>query len=128
MLSPPPRPLRVLVVDDNIDAADSLTMVLRFSGYRANAVYNGPRALVAAAAEPPDLILLDLAMPLMNGHEVVRNLKADAVLEDVPVIMITGNATETERQKALGAGCLAFLAKPVDFAELGTLLVEVMRS
>jgi two-component system, sensor histidine kinase len=121
-------PLNVLVVDDNFDAADSLVTVLRFAGYRASAVYNGWRALRVAAMEPPDVLLLDLAMPGLNGHEVIRSLKADPLLKDVPVVVVTGNATEEEQRKAFTGGCAAFLPKPLDFIRLGALLMSVSQA
>ena len=120
-------PLNVLVVDDNFDAADSLVKVLQFAGYRASAAYNGWRALRVAAMEPPDLLLLDLAMPGLNGHDVMRSLKADPVLKDVPVVVITGNTSEEEQRKAITGGCAAFLVKPLDFIRLGTLLMSVSK-
>jgi CheY-like chemotaxis protein len=127
MQPPPTIALRILVVDDFRDVADSLVMALRLHGHQATAVYSGEDALTAATVDKPDVILLDLAMPLMNGHQVVRHLKADAVLEDVPIIMVTANATEMERLIAVGAGCDAFFPKPLDWPRFMEVLGKIVR-
>jgi DNA-binding response OmpR family regulator len=119
--------LRILVVDDYRDVADSLVMALRLHGHQATAVYTGADALTAAAADKPDVVLLDLAMPHTSGYIVVRQMKANPALKDVPVIMVTGNDAEMERLLALGAGCDAFFPKPLDWPRFKEVLGKMTR-
>jgi CheY-like chemotaxis protein len=119
--------LCILVVDNDHDAADSFALALQLLGHQARAVYKSQEALTAAAVNRPDLLLLEPAPPGLDEHPVLMQLKTDPLLEGVPVIVVTGNATEAERQKSLAAGCVAFLAKPVDFPGLEVLLGQVAR-
>jgi PAS domain S-box-containing protein len=104
---------RVLVVDDNIDAARTMVMLLQMSGHRASMVHNGPDALAAATAEPPDAILLDIGLPGMNGYEVARRMRAEPVLERTALIALTGWGSEADKRKAIDAGFDTHLTKPV---------------
>ncbi len=113
--------LRVLVVDDNVDAAESLAMLLRYSGHEVRAVHTGPRALQAAQAESPDVILLDIGLPGMDGYEVARRLREQGAGK-VHLIAMTGYGQETDRQRSQDAGFDFHLVKPVDLAKLQELL------
>ncbi len=104
---------RVLVVDDNIDAARTMVMLLEMSGHRASMVHNGPDALAAATAEPPDAILLDIGLPGMNGYEVARRMRSEPALDRTALIALTGWGSEADKRKAIDAGFDTHLTKPV---------------
>jgi CheY-like chemotaxis protein len=104
--------VRVLVVDDLADAADSLALLLRFQGVEARTAYDGLSALNAAEEFAPRVVLLDLGLPGLNGWEVARRLKA---LEKPPfVCAVSGHVREEDRQKSAAAGVDLHLAKPVE--------------
>lgn len=111
-------PRRVLIVDDNEDAADSLAMLLSLSGHDVRTAYDGHQALEVAAAFAPNLILLDIGLPRMSGHEVCRTLRATLAGRDVVVVAVTGWNQEHDRQLSAAAGFDAHLAKPIDFDTL----------
>jgi signal transduction histidine kinase/ActR/RegA family two-component response regulator len=105
---------RVLIVDDNPDVAESLTMVLELLGHRVQAVHDGPLALDAARAQPPDLMLVDIGLPKMNGYEVARTVRADPALERVVLIALTGYGSAEDRARSRAAGFDHHLVKPVN--------------
>src|SRR6476660_3409872 len=113
-----PAGLRLLVVDDNRDAADSLAMLLGLWGHQARVAYDGPAALRAAEAEPPDAVLLDLALPGRSGYHLAEDLRPAAL------IAVTGYADEGLREQARAAGFDHFFVKPVDLEALRGLLGE----
>ncbi|HEY3121666.1 MAG TPA: response regulator [Vicinamibacteria bacterium] len=114
----------VLVVDDHEDARESYARVLAANGYRAEAAANGLEALDKAVALQPDLIVMDLSMPGLNGWEATRRLKMMESTQEIPVIAVTAHVVGHAREVALAAGCDAFLTKPC-FPE--DLLREVAR-
>jgi CheY-like chemotaxis protein len=95
---------KVLVVDDNADAAESLAMVLELAGQDVRTVYDGPGALVEAGAFRPDIIILDIGMPGMNGHEVALRLRQKPELESVRLIAMTGWGQAGDRRTSEEAG------------------------
>ena len=104
---------RILVVDDERLNINVLVELLR-PDYKIMAAINGTQALKAArSANPPDLILLDVMMPEMDGYEVCRLLKADEATCEIPIIFVSGADQEEDRIRAVEAGAVAFLAKPV---------------
>ena len=107
---------RVLIVDDNRDAADSLAMLLQFEGRQTLCVYSGEQALEVLAAFQPQLVLLDIGLPGMDGYEVARRLKAAA--RGLHVIALSGYAQLEDRQRSAAAGFDAHLVKPVDLDAL----------
>jgi PAS domain S-box-containing protein len=107
---------RVLIVDDNRDAADSLAMLLQFEGRQTLCVYSGEQALEVLAAFQPQLVLLDIGLPGMDGYEVARRLKAAA--PGLHVIALSGYAQLEDRQRSAAAGFDAHLVKPVDLDAL----------
>jgi CheY-like chemotaxis protein len=109
---------RILVVDDNPDNRDVLSRILELSGYAVISAMNGIHALDIAEQERPDLILMDLAMPEMDGWEATSNLKTRPHLAHIPVIALTGHVTSDDIRRAIHAGCQDYLAKPVDFDRL----------
>jgi PAS domain S-box-containing protein len=115
---------RVLVVDDHADAADSLAMMLRAEGHDVRVARNGPDALAAVRASPPEVMLLDLGMPGMDGFEVARQVRNDGG-QGVLLVALTGWGQEEDRRRTRAAGFDHHLVKPADPAELRTLLARV---
>lgn len=106
-----PEPL-VLVVDDYADAREMYCEYLQFSGFRVAEATNGLEALEQAFSLGPDIILMDLSLPAMDGWEATRRLKADERTRDIPVVALTGHALAGYSDGALEAGCDAFVTKP----------------
>jgi CheY-like chemotaxis protein len=109
---------RILVVDDNVDAAHSLAQVLQLDGHESEPVYGAVEALERAQSFRPDVILLDIGLPQMDGYEVARRLRQLDGFADIRLIALTGYGQHEDRQRSLAAGFDAHLAKPVDFAAL----------
>ncbi len=118
--SAPPR--RVLVVDDNRDAAESLAMLVEHGGHAAVVAYDGAAALAAAERERPDVVLLDIGLPQMNGHDVCREIRKAPWGQTMRVVALTGWGQEEDRRRSREAGFDAHLVKPVDFDALLKLL------
>ena len=108
-----PKPPRILVVDDGHDAADSLCMVLRMFGADADVVYDGEAALLAMEAKRPDIVLLDLSMPGMDGYEVAQRLRVNPEYDLVRLIALTGWGTDEDRIRSEAAGFSEHWVKPV---------------
>jgi cyclic di-GMP phosphodiesterase len=111
-------PERILIVDDEADARVPLAMLLRREGFEVRDASDGESALAECAAFRPDLILLDILMPGMNGFEVCWRIKAVPETRLTPVVLITGLSGTEERIKGINAGADDFLSKPIDFNEL----------
>jgi CheY-like chemotaxis protein len=118
-----PVPLRVLVVDDNADAADMLASLLSAWGHRARAVYDGRAAVDAAKQDDPDIALIDIGMPDMDGYETARAMRHEAG-SSARLVALTGYAQPSDVAAALEAGFDRHVAKPVDAKTLRKLLVE----
>jgi len=103
---------RVLVVEDYADAREMYSEYLQYSGYEVVEATNGMEALQRAVEDQPDIILMDLSLPVMDGWEATRRLKADARTADIPVVALTGHALAGISDGALRAGCDAFVTKP----------------
>ncbi|MEX1024390.1 MAG: response regulator [Planctomycetota bacterium] len=116
---------RVLVVDDNRDGANSLTKLLQVLGHEVDTSYDGLDALTVAAQTRPDLVLLDIGMPKMNGHEVCRRLREQPWGRSVTVVALTGWSDEQTRSQATEAGFDGHLTKPVEFAALAEWLERI---
>jgi CheY-like chemotaxis protein len=110
-MSTDPGPL-ILVVDDYEDAREMYAEYLRFSGFRVAEARNGNEALEQAFALMPDLILMDLSLPGMDGWEATRQLKADGRTRHIPVVALTGHALAGASEGAKKAGCDSFVTKP----------------
>ena len=115
--SSPPAP-NLLIVDDSPDNLALLAGMLEGRGFRVRPVISGERALQAAQSEPPDLVLLDINMPDMDGYEVCRRFKADATLQAVPVIFISAMNGVIDKVKSFGAGGVDHIAKPFHLEEV----------
>jgi PAS domain S-box-containing protein len=116
------RRQRILVVDDNRDAADSLAELLRLTGHEVSLAHDGEQALQVAEGLRPDAILLDLGLPGMDGYEVARRMRASPALARTRLIALTGYGQASDRRATADAGFEAHLVKPVDFAALEQLL------
>ena len=113
---------RLLLVDDNIDAATSQAALLRYLGHDVEVAYSGEAALEKARDFRPEIVLLDLGMPGMDGYEVARRLRATPEGADIKLVAQTGWGQEEDRRRTREAGFDAHLAKPVDMAALQRLL------
>jgi len=102
----------VLLVDDYPDAREMYTEYLEFSGFEVIQAGNGAEALQRATDSAPDIILMDLSLPVMDGWEATRHLKADSKTADIPVVALTGHALAGISEGAKKAGCDAFVTKP----------------
>lgn len=114
--------LRVLVVDDNEDAANSLAELLAQEGARVEVAFDGPSALERIGCRPPDLVILDIGMPGMDGHEVARQVRARSDLPQPMLIATSGLGQAADRQRSLEAGFDRHLIKPVPIERFKSLL------
>ena len=110
--------MKILYVEDNEDNADILNRRLGRLGFRLVIATDGVQAIEMAAEQRPDLILMDLSLPIMDGWEATRRIKAAAATKHIPIIALTSHAMVGEREKALAAGCDDFDTKPVELARL----------
>jgi CheY-like chemotaxis protein len=117
-----PHGLRVLVVDDNVDTADSLTLLVELLNHDVRTAYDGPTALEIAVEYRPNVALLDIGLPGLNGYEVATRIRQQAGLEGIVLVAITGYGQESDRQLAMEAGFDHHLVKPVDFDKVQRLL------
>lgn len=106
--------VRILVVDDNVDAAESIAMLLSLEGYKVQSVHAAQAALEAAQSFQPHLVLLDIGLPGMDGYEVARRLRAQQRIERLRLVAITGYGQQSDRERAREAGFDEHLVKPVD--------------
>jgi len=110
--------IRVLLVEDNEMNRDMLSRRLSRKGFEVSVALDGAEAVQVAAANSPALILMDMSLPVMDGWEATRRLKADVATAAIPVIGLTAHAMEGDRQKCLAAGCDDYDTKPVDLPRL----------
>jgi CheY-like chemotaxis protein len=105
---------RVLVIEDDADNADSLALLLRLAGHRVLVVRDGTMAVAAARGFRPDVVLLDIALPGLDGYEVARRLRREPGLEGTLVVAVSGYGQAQDKRRALEAGCDAHMTKPAD--------------
>ncbi|HKI38309.1 MAG TPA: PAS domain S-box protein [Gemmataceae bacterium] len=117
--------LRVLVVEDNVDAAQSLAMLLQVSGHQVRMAHTGPTALEAALDYRPNVVLLDISLPEMDGYEVAKRIRQQPVLHNVVLVAMTGYGRDADRQRSQEVGFNAHLVKPVDFDKVQEILATV---
>jgi signal transduction histidine kinase/ActR/RegA family two-component response regulator len=115
---------RILVVDDNVDSAESLGLLLRLSGHKVHTAYSGRSALEAAQLNRPEIVMLDIGMPGMDGLEVARRLRDELGLQDVLLVAMTGYGQDEDRRRSQLAGFNSHLVKPIDLERLNTLLEQ----
>ncbi len=109
---------KILLVDDTEDNRDMLMRRLQKRGFDVLIAVDGAEACAMASSELPDLILMDMQMPVMDGYEATRQVKATPETAAIPVIGLTAHAMAGDREKALAAGCDDYEAKPINFSQL----------
>jgi CheY-like chemotaxis protein len=114
-----------MVVDDNVDAASMLAMLLEATGHEVRVEHAPLRALEHAREQPPQVFLLDIGLPGIDGNELARRLRAQAETANAVLIAITGYGQENDRQASLAAGFDHHLVKPVDTAALSAILAQI---
>ncbi|HEX7232170.1 MAG TPA: response regulator [Candidatus Binatia bacterium] len=118
---------RILVVEDHEENRRLLRDLLTSFGYELTEAVTGEDGLIAAEAQPPDLILMDIQLPGIDGYETTRRIKANPVLRKIPVIAVTSYALSGDDVKAFAAGCDAYVTKPFDPAELLDKIQEFLK-
>ena len=109
---------KILLVEDQEMNRDMLSRRLRKRGFEVSIAVDGAEGVEKARAERPDLILMDMSLPVIDGWEATRQLKADDATRAIPVVALTAHAMSTDREKALAAGCDAYETKPVELPRL----------
>lgn len=110
--------MKILLVDDEPDLVSTVEYRLKFANCQVVTASNGQEGLERAAAEKPDVILLDMNMPVMDGHEMLERLRADETLKSIPVIMVTARCTSEDISAASALGVSDYVTKPFDFVQL----------
>ena len=118
---------RILIVEDNEENRDALTRRLERRGFEVLIAVDGNAGVEKAKSEKPDLILMDMNMPELDGWEATRQIKAEPSLRDVPVIALTAHAMTGDRERALEAGCTDYHTKPIEFPKLLAQIETVLR-
>ena len=116
--------ISILAVDDHVANLKLLEAILSRHGYTVRSAINAAEALRLITEEKPRAILMDIALPGMDGYELTRKLKADPQTRDIVVVAVTAYAMKGDREKALAAGCDEYLSKPIDTKELRAILTR----
>jgi CheY-like chemotaxis protein len=109
---------RILLVEDQEMNRDMLSRRLKKRGFEVSIAVDGAEGVDKARSEGPDLILMDMSLPVMDGWEATRTLKSDEATREIPVVALTAHAMSTDREKAMEAGCDAYETKPVELPRL----------
>jgi len=117
----------VLVVEDFDETRFMLKLSMELSGYRVVEATNGQQAVEVARRERPDVILMDIGLPIMDGCKATRLIREDKALRNVTIVAVSANATAEYRVKALAAGCDEYVTKPIDLDYLKTLIADLMQ-
>jgi two-component system cell cycle response regulator DivK len=120
-------PKKILIVDDNQDSRELAVKVLKNRGYQMIEASDGEEALEKALAEKPDLILMDISIPKINGYEVTRRLKSQADFKATPIIALTAHAMKGDKEKAFESGCDGYISKPINVHELPDQIKSYMK-
>ena len=118
----------ILIAEDSADSREMMQVLLETRGYQVIAAHDGMHAVEVALSSLPDLVLLDLELPKLDGLSVTRNLRLDPKLKDTPIIILSGHDPSRFRQEAIAAGCDDYLLKPIDFDLLHELLDRMITS
>ena len=121
-----PEDLTILVVEDYEDASLAMRLALEDQGYRILEASDGAQAVEVAARERPDIVLMDLQLPVLDGLAATRRIRANPELRDTVVVAVTAHNEGDYRAQALAAGCNAFVSKPIDFNWLKDLLPNLL--
>lgn len=109
---------KILLVEDNELNRDMLSRRLIRKGFDVVMALDGGEGVAMATSESPDLVLLDMSLPVMNGWDVARELKEDSTTNHIPIIALTAHAMDGDREKALASGCNEYETKPIEFNQL----------
>ncbi len=118
--------ITILVVEDFEDNRFMMRRLLEMSGYRVVEAENGEEAVTRAGEEQPDLILMDLSLPLLDGLAATRRIRQNTKLRDVPVVAVSAHDTADFHAEALAAGCNEYVTKPIDFDQLEEVLSRLL--
>ncbi len=121
----PPRP-RILVIEDNADMRDFLRRILARRGYDYLGAEDGEEGMALAQRERPDLILMDLSLPVLDGYEATRLLKANPQLAGIPILAVTAHARGIDQARALEVGCDGYISKPYSIGDLLDLVTRFL--
>jgi two-component system, cell cycle response regulator DivK len=122
----PVNTIRILVVEDNRDNMTLMTDMLEAFDYTVIQATDGQRGVDLAVSEQPDLIFMDLSLPIMDGWTAARTIKANLALAHIPIIALTAHAMVGDRERALAAGCDDYLAKPIDLSLLTVKIAKLL--
>jgi two-component system cell cycle response regulator DivK len=111
-------PRKILIVEDNQDSRELVVKVLKNKGYQTIEAADGEEALEKAATERPDLILLDISIPKIDGYEVAKRLKSQEEFKDIPIVALTAHAMKGDREKVIVSGFEGYISKPINVREL----------
>lgn len=118
---------KILIVEDNQDNRELLIKILKVKGFRIIEAVDGEDALQKVSIERPDLILMDISIPKIDGYEVTRRLKNQPDFQDIPIIALTAHAMKGDREKALKAGCDGYITKPINIRELPNQVIDFLK-
>ncbi|PWY55042.1 two-component system response regulator [Legionella qingyii] len=110
--------VKILIVEDNELNLDMLSRRLQRKGYGVSCAVDGEKGVIMARDEHPDLILMDLSLPVLDGYEATRQLKSDPNTQSIPIIALTAHAMVGDREKAVAAGCDEYEVKPIELPRL----------
>lgn len=116
-----------MIVEDNQDNRELLIKILKVKGFRIIEAVDGEDALQKVSIERPDLILMDISIPKIDGYEVTRRLKNQPDFQDIPIIALTAHAMKGDREKALKAGCDGYITKPINIRELPNQVIDFLK-
>lgn len=119
---------RILLIEDNEDSRDALTRRLERRGFHVVTACDGEQGVEKARSESPDLLLMDMNMPVLDGWQAARLIKADKETQHLPIIGLTAHAMSGDREKVLAAGCVDYHTKPVDFPQLLQQIETVLKA
>ncbi len=118
---------RILLIEDNEESRDALCRRLERRGYEVVTACDGQQGVAKAGSEKPDLILMDMNMPVLDGWQAARMITAQHETKHLPIIGLTAHAMSGDREKAISAGCSDYHTKPVDFARLMAQIEDALR-
>ena len=118
---------KILIVEDNPSNMRLIELVLKDKGYTLLKATSGEEALDVALRGQPDLTIMDIQLPKLNGLEAIRRLRQAPVFSHIPIIAVTAYAMKGDKEKVINAGCDAYLSKPINTRELSVVIAEVLR-
>ncbi len=121
------QPLDILLAEDNADNVDTIVQYLAFRGHNVFVATNGGEAVEMALENPPDVIIMDMQMPVLDGLEATRQLRTFSKLAQTPVIALTGLAMPGDQENCLAAGANAYMSKPISLRKLDSLIHDVVQ-